>query len=409
MRIALINSVAGYGSTGRIVDQLAHLPDTQARIYYGRKQALTDADTYRITGFSGNAAHAMKTFLADAQGFASAKETERMVVDLRSFAPDLIHLHNLHGYYLNIEVLFRYLKETGIPVIWTMHDCWAFTGHCAHYESVGCDQWKNGCRICPALRHYPMTFNGGHVKDNYLRKKEIFTSLPVSQLTIVTPSQWLKEQLSQSFLKDYEVIHIPNGIDLSRFQPQERTGSDVFRMLAVAGVWSREKGWNDLKTIAGMLKDDETLTVVGVSTKQKKELQGLHVNCIEHTDSVEDLAELYSEADVLLNPTYEDTFPTVNIEAQACGCPVITYRTGGSPEMLTEKTGIVVKRGDVTAMYHAAESVKEKDIILNREDAVINAAKYTKENMLEAYHALYLQNDTHEKERQYGYENLLDQ
>ena len=389
MRTAFINSVAGYGSTGRIVDQLAQMPDIEGRIYYGRKKNLAAAETFRFNGFAGSAAHAVKTFLLDGQGFANAKETARMIDDLRTFAPDLIHLHNLHGYYLNVEVLFRFLKDSGIPVIWTMHDCWAFTGHCAHYESVGCEQWKTECRNCPALRHYPVTFNGHHVRDNYRKKREVFASLPVSQLTLVTPSQWLKEQLAESFLNQYECVHIPNGIDLSRFQPQERTPDGVFRILAVAGQWYPEKGWNDLKRLAGMLGENERLIVVGVSAKQKREIEGERVTAIEHTDSVEALAELYSGADVLLNPTYEDTFPTVNIEAQACGCPVVTYRTGGSPEMLAEKTGIVVPRGDLQAMYRAVQDLKEKRIVLHREDAVQNAAQYTVETMLSAYRELY--------------------
>ena len=389
MRTAFINSVAGYGSTGRIVDQLANMPGVEGKIYYGRKKNLATAETFRFNGFAGNAVHAVKTFLLDGQGFANAKETERLVDDLRAFAPELIHLHNLHGYYLNAEVLFRFLKESGIPVIWTMHDCWAFTGHCAHYESVDCDQWKTECRSCPALRHYPVTFNGNHVTDNYRRKKEIFTSLPVQQMTIAAPSQWLKEQLAASFLAQYECMHIPNGIDLSRFQPQERVVDSMFRILAAAGKWYPEKGWNDLKRIAGMLGGDEQLIIAGVSAKQKKEIQGERVLCSEHTDSVQELAALYSQADVLLNPTYEDTFPTVNIEAQACGCPVITYRTGGSPEMLTEKTGIVVPRGDVHAMYMAAQDLKEHRIVLSRGDAVNNAQNYTKDNMLAQYEALY--------------------
>ncbi|MBQ1446050.1 MAG: glycosyltransferase, partial [Solobacterium sp.] len=163
-----------------------------------------------------------------------------------------------------------------------------------------------------------------------------------------------------------------------------------FRILAVAGQWYPEKGWNDLKRLAGMLGENERLIVVGVSAKQKREIEGERVTAIEYTDSIEALAELYSGADVLLNPTYEDTFPTVNIEAQACGCPVVTYRTGGSPEMLAEKTGIVVPRGDLQAMYRAVQDLKEHRILLNRDDAEANAQFYTRENMYEKYKRLYI-------------------
>ncbi len=397
MRIALVNSVAGYGSTGRIVSQLAHLPGTAARIYYGRKKDLSDADTFRMNGFTGNAVHALKTYLSDAQGFANAKETERMIADLRAFSPDLIHLHNLHGYYLNVEVLFAYLKESGIPVIWTMHDCWAFTGHCAHYESVHCTKWKDGCHDCAALRHYPVTFNGRHVAENYERKKRVFTSLPYEQMTIVTPSLWLKDQLAESFLKDYHVIRIANGIDLSRFRAHERQDDGVFHILAVAGNWYEEKGYTDLKLIAERLEEGQELTVVGVNRRQKTEMESYdRVRAVEHTDSVDELAGLYSAADVLLNPTYEDTFPTVNIEAQACGCPVITYETGGSPEMLNTKTGIVVERGNVNAMWQAIRDLQNGTIIMDRDAAAENAAYYTTDMMLAEYAELYRRMIGHE-------------
>ena len=398
MRAAFVNSIIGTGSTGRIVYQLSKIPGVQGRIYYGRKENHTDADAFRVTKFMGNAEHAVFTFLSDRQGFCNTEETERMVENLKAFRPDLIHLHNLHGYYLNVEVLFHYLKTIDTPVIWTMHDCWAFTGHCAHFQYVGCERWKTECAHCPGLSQYPVTWNGAHVTRNYEQKKALFNSLKPGQMTIVTPSIWLREQVKQSFLKDQRIIQISNGIDLACFHPETsafRSSHSMegdFVMLAVANPWTREKGLADLQKLAGMLKQNQKLIIVGTTKKQASRFHDLsQVLCIPHTESVQELVQIYSAADVLLNTTYQDTFPTVNIEAQACGCPVITYQTGGSTEMLTKKTGIVVERGNPDALNDAVQALASGKIVLKRSDCMIHAQRYSKDAMLGAYRSLYIE------------------
>ena len=404
MRIAFINSVAGYGSTGKLVEMLGE--GLESRIYYGRKSAAADLNGLKAEEkrdehhfYFGStvsfASHIISTFLIDNHGFASTAETEKMIEDLKAFQPDLVHLHNLHGYYLNVRPLFHYLKDSGVKVIWTLHDCWAFTGHCAHYSSVHCEKWKEGCYDCPALSHYPPTWNGRNIRRNYRNKKSLFTSLNEDQLLIVTPSKWLKGEVEQSFLGKYEVRTIPNGINLSLFARrtskvrEKYSIGDKFMILAVAGVWYPEKGTEDLIQIAKVMHRDSVLAVVGASGSFAKQLDRENVITIKRTENIEELAELYSAADVLVNPTKEDTFPTVNIEAQACGCPVVTYNTGGSPEILTAKTGIAVEAENVNQLLSALASIRTKEVVFQPEDCIENAKQYSRENMLEAYRSLY--------------------
>lgn len=397
MKVAYINTVAGYGSTGRIVDALATMPGVEGKVYYGRKENLGHASNYRMTHFFGNAYHAMRTFLGDDHGFVNQKETEEMLKDLDVFQPDVVHLHNLHGYYLDVKPLFAYLKEKKIPVVWTLHDCWAFTGHCAHYEAIACDKWKTECKNCPALNQYPVTWNGKNVKRNFQTKKQLFTSLPAEQLTLVTPSSWLKEQLKESFLQGYQTKVVHTGIDTSVFCKLENDTKakfdldNQFVILACANPWTKEKGFEDLGLLIPALKDDQRLVVVGVTKKQKQALSSERVLCIEHTNHIQEMVELYNAADVFINPTYQDTFPTVNMEALACECPIITYQTGGSTELVDANTGVVVEKGNVTAMNEEIQKLYRGKTSYSKEACRNAVNDLTKEAMLQAYEAIYKQ------------------
>ncbi|MBR2670502.1 MAG: glycosyltransferase [Solobacterium sp.] len=390
MRIAYINSVAGFGSTGRLVYHLSKTEGVTARIYYGRKKDMTDADTYRMTGFLGNVRHAAMTFLFDRHGFSNTAETKRMLEDLRRFQPDLVHLRNLHGYYVDVETLFAGLKEMGVPVVWTLHDCWSMTGHCAHYDSMCCEGWRTGCQDCRYVNHYPVSWTKRHTAENYIRKKNTFTSL--ENLTIVTPSQWLADQVKQSYLKDIDTRVIRNGIDLEVFKPTENDFrklfqiEDKFLILCAASVWTHEKGLHDLVQFSRMLREDECLAVVGIQDNQKEMFPHSTIT-ITRTNSQKEMAEMYTAADVLLNPTLEDTFPTVNIEALACGTPVVTYNTGGSPEIPDEKTGIVVKRGSLSGLRDALDQLRAHPF--SAEDCLARAKQFTYSRMLEEYAELY--------------------
>lgn len=345
MKVLLINSVCGIRSTGRICTDLAEVLEQhghECKIAYGRETVPEKYKKYavRIGADMDVKIHALQSRIFDNTGFGSRKATEKFIEWVKEYNPDVIHLHNIHGYYINIEVLFNYLAEANKPVVWTLHDCWSFTGHCAHYSYVKCDKWKNGCNNCPQKKEYPSSFIFDSSKKNWERKKALFTS--VKKMTLVTPSQWLANQVEQSFLNKCPVKVIPNGIDLNVFKP---TPSDFRKknnlenrrlILGVASAWGPRKGLNDFVELSKELDDSYKIILVGLTEKQKKDMTK-NILGITRTNNVSELAEIYTAADVLFNPTYEDTYPTVNLEAQACGTPVVTYRTGGSVESVPEE------------------------------------------------------------------------
>lgn len=394
MKVYQINVVCGNGSTGRIVVDLAKIIESQGdecRIAYGRGNAPYDVDSYRIGVNCSVYWHALLTRLTGRQGLYSKMATKRLVKDIQKYSPDIIHLHNLHGYYLNYEELFKYLHESGKPVVWTMHDCWAFTGHCAHYESVGCEKWQTGCdETCVNSSGYPASRTTKYVRDNFERKNRAFSK--IDNLTIVTPSVWLAEQVKKSFLKEKRVKTIPNGIDLSRFAPQQgdiknQIGCGENKLvLGVASVWTEKKGLNDFVELSKLLGDKYVVCLVGLSKKQIRKLPKGVIG-VNKTSSIEELARFYSAADVFVNLTYEDTFPTTNIEALACGTPVITYRTGGSPEVLDVLCGDVVEKGDFKTVKCLIEGFCEEKKGDNT--CVKKAGKYDKNICYEQYLALY--------------------
>lgn len=396
MRIAFINSVAGFGSTGKIVYQLSKIDGVDGKLYYGRKKNTTDANSFRFTHFLGNVHQALHTYAFDTHAFCNGSETKRLIRDLKEFNPDIIHLHNLHGYYIHAGVLFDYLKESGKPVIWTLHDCWSFTGHCAHYESIGCEKWKTECRNCPGLHKYPVTFNGSHVSEHFQKKNRLFNSLG-DRLTIVTPSQWLKEQVSQSFLKDNRAVVISNGIDTKIFTPVESDYrkkhhlDNKYIILAVASIWDDTKGLKDLQQMSKQLHENEKLIVIGVRNEQMKGFDQEHTICMNRTEHVHELVDLYSTADLFLNLTIEDTYPTVNLEALACGCPIMTYRTGGSTEMVQETTGIVIDKQNLSLVIHKIHMYSKQGSPFSKKDCITAARKHTVANMQQEYLNLYRQ------------------
>ncbi len=365
MKIYQINVVCGNGSTGRIAVDLSHaicVTGGECRIAYGRGQAPAHVDAIRISNKLDLYLHALLTRLTDKHGSYSKGATRKLIKDIQKYQPDIVHLHNIHGYYVNYEMLFRFLKEYNRPVVWTMHDCWAFTGHCAHYDSVGCMQWQTGCSQCGFAASYPASLTNKNVLSNYKKKKQSF--LQIENLTIVTPSLWLKEQVGQSFLQKRKCIAIQNGIDLQKFAPAGERAEQLRKklncenkklLLGVASIWTKNKGYEDFLQLKNMLDEQYVLCMVGLTEKQIEELPPGIIG-INRTESIAELAEYYSAADIFLNLTYEDTFPTTNIEALACGTPVLTYRTGGSPEIIDEHCGRVVPKGDLQAVMTVLNS-----------------------------------------------------
>ena len=392
MKILMINVVCGIRSTGRICTDLAAELEKQGhevKIAYGRgkvpeqfhKYAVrvgTDLDVYM---------HALKSRLFDSVGFESKRVTKKFVSWIREYDPDVIHLHNLHGYYINVEILFQYLKECGKKIIWTLHDCWAFTGHCTHFDYIGCDKWKKNCTHCPQKKEYPASCLKDNSYYNFRRKKDVFQNIP--NMILVTPSNWLKTLISQSFLRKYPVNVIHNGIDTSIFKPVDYSIKERLRqefgilnktiILGVASVWNRRKGLDVFVALSKLLPGNYQIVLIGVDKKQAKKLPD-NIITIARTNNTEELAAWYSTADIFVNPTLEDTYPTVNLEAIACGTPVITFDTGGSPESAL-LYGKVVERGNT------GELLKEIKYKKNMENKKIK--EILEKDMLFEYIDLY--------------------
>lgn len=363
MKVFQINSTCGFGSTGRIaVDILRELEKNgdEGIIAYGRNSAPENVNSYRIGSDLDVKIHGVLSRITDRQGFYSTSATKKLIQKIKEYNPDIIHLHNIHGYYLNIAVLFDFLKEYNKPIVWTLHDCWAFTGHCAYFSFNGCEKWKTQCNSCPLKKDYPTSLVMDKSKKNYKQKKELFTK--PENITFVTPSYWLKDLTEKSFLGKYPVKVINNGIDLTKFKSTEsdfrekNNLQDKFIILGVASVWEERKGLKDFIRLNEMLSENEKIVLVGLSDNQLATLpEG--IMGIKRTNSIRELAELYSTADVFVNPTYEDNYPTTNLEAISCGTPVVTYITGGSPESVFDGNGYSVPQGDVKAIYDAIQNV----------------------------------------------------
>ena len=309
--------------------------------------------------------HGVMTRLFDRHGLASDNATRAFIEEIRRIQPDIIHIHNIHGYFMNYRILFDYLAKANIPVIWTVHDCWLYTGHCYYYSYVGCEKWKSQCEHCPQRRDFPASWWIDRSMQNFLDKKEAFASMPKELLTIVPVSEWIHREMKQSFLKDYSFQVIHNGINLDNFriysteEVKKQYGLEGRRIiLGVASIWMEEKGWNDFMQLAELLSPEEVIVLVGVKEEQKK---GLPKNIvpISRTENLRQLAELYAAAEAFVNPTWQDNYPTVNLEAIACGTPVVTYRTGGSIEVVTSDTGIIVEQGDVKGLMEAVRKIEK--------------------------------------------------
>lgn len=359
-----INTTLNFGSTGRIAEQIALLAQEygwKCYIAHGARYVnKSQIKSIQIGTKFGNIFHAFLGEFLGMHGLGSVIATWWFIRKVKRIKPDIVHLHNIHGYYINIRLLFNFLAKEKIPVVWTLHDCWSFTGHCTHFEHGGCYKWINECHDCPLLMAQYKSRIVDRSKNNYLIKKTLYNKM--DNMTIVPVSNWLAELVSQSILKRFHIQVIRNGIDLSIFSP---TPSDIKGKLGIGknqkmilGVVS--SGFKGKKEFARLSKDKHyQIVIVGVKKEWMRDVPS-NVICIARTNSQKELAEYYNAADVFVNPTDNDTLPTVNIEALACGTPVVTYQSGGSPETIDENTGIAVKRGDCLALTNAIEEILKK-------------------------------------------------
>lgn len=356
-------------STGRIMQEIGELAmrngwESYLAYSYGRDGIKPCQSQLIPVGNKWSVAwHGVETRLFDRHGLASKGATRKLVRQIEELKPDVIHLHNIHGYFLNYQLFFDFLAHSDIPVVWTIHDCWLYTGHCYYYSFEGCNRWQTGCHHCPQKTDFPASWLMDRSSRNYADKRRAFTQIPKNRLTIVPVSEWIRKEMQQSYLKDYTFQVIHNGINTSVFDVCDSAPAraayqlgDKHILLGVASIWSREKGLVDFGEMAGKLQEDEVIVLVGVSPAEKKRLPA-NVVGIARTENIHQLAALYSAADALINPTWQDNYPTVNLEAIACGTPVVTYQTGGSVEAVTEDTGFVVRQGDVDGLLKAFRTI----------------------------------------------------
>jgi glycosyltransferase involved in cell wall biosynthesis len=378
-----INSTAATGRIAEEIGKQATASGWESYIAFGRRERKSASHKIKIGNRFGIFLHFLLTRLFDEHGFGSKTSTLRFIKKIQEIKPDIIHLHNIHGYYINIKILFNFLAKSRIPVIWTLHDCWAITGHCSHFDAIGCDRWRTECNNCPQKRNYPRSLFTDHSTSNHRQKKELFTS--VKNMTIIPVSSWLGDIIKQSFLNKYPVQVIQNGIDTDLFSPQSG-----FIILGVANVWDDRKGLNDFISLNRQLDNAQyQIILVGLTGRQIRRLPKGIIG-ITRTESIAELAKLYSIADVFVNTTYEDTFPTVNLESLACGTPVITYKTGGSIESVSEDTGMVVEKGNISALCTAIQEIAQKRKSVYSENCRKRAVSlYNKENRFSDYINLY--------------------
>ena len=399
-KFASINMV-NYGSTGKIMLEIAEVLrengyegttfSTNLFSFHYSKPKKTGEFHKFYGSYFDSFFHFVKAHLTGVNGKGSYFATKRLVKTLKKIKPDIIHLHNLHNYCINLKVLFNYVKKENIPVVWTLHDCWTFTGHCPHFEFNGCEKYLSGCGNCKYYKEYPKVYKDGSKKE-FEYKKRCYDG---AKITFVCTSEWVTNFARKSFIKDFDIKTIKNGIDLTKFKPieteeklkiKEKYGidKDKFILLGVSMGWTEKKGIDVIKTLSETLDENlYQIVLVGAGEDVKTYLNG-KVICIKETFNREELSKIYSSCDLFINPTREDTYPTVNMEAISSGTPIVSFNTGGSPEIYDDKTGLTTKENTAESMKEAIEYVKEnkpfkKEDLLNRAktfDKNINYQKY---------------------------------
>lgn len=353
-----INSI-NYSSTGNITLNIAkELRKNDYKVYTACKNSLMGKRfEYEDQIFIG---YRLERVISDWLGCFTGMKDHFNIINTLSFIktikkinPDLIHMHLLHDTYLNLNMFFKFLKKSNIPVIWTLHDCWPLTGQCSYFDIVECNKWKTGCHHCPQTNTYPKTFFIDNTSKLWKEKKKWFTGL--KNMTLVTPSIWLKNLVEESFIKEYPVKVIYNGINLDIFKPTESDFRQKYHLenkkiiLGVSYGWSITKGVDVFIKLASMLPEDYQIVMVGGNDETDKMFPD-NIISIHKTYDQKQLVEIYSAADLFLNPTRQDNFPTVNIEALSCGLPVLSFKTGGCPEIINETCGSIVEKNDIDAL-----------------------------------------------------------
>ncbi len=398
-KLLQINVTANWGSTGRIAEQISNLAANQGwetYIAYGRNGNPSNSKLIKTGSKLQVYEHYLEEKLFDNDGLASRCATRKLVREIDKIKPDLIHLHNIHGHWLNYKILFEYLSTLDTPVVWTLHDCWTFTGRCGHYEKFKCYKWRDeGCsKPCPLKQNSALRRITEKTQYHFELKKELFTS--VKNLTLVPVSSWLENQVSQSYLKGQHIQTIHNGVNIQAFSPQEDPSSTLGKygllgkryVLAVSSVWNEQKGLIDYCKLAPKLKDVATLVLLGLNDELRDKVKEYGILGIPRTENIKELADLYSGAGIVLNLSYGESFGLTTVEGYACGTPSIVYRATASPELITPDTGIVCEPGDINAVADAVRKLLaiDKPVAECRELA---EREYDQQKIYSQYVSLY--------------------
>lgn len=397
MKVVQINAVCGVGSTGRICVELNDMIVQRGHegiVLYGNGSSEYQFSK-KISGKYGVKLHGLLSRIFGKNAAYSPLATWKMISFLRSYQPDVVHLHNLHGNYVNLNPLLRYLAKNDIPTVITLHDCWFFTGKCTHYTAVGCDRWQTGCHDCPKLKGDIPSWFFDRTAEMWQEKKALFGAIP--RLAVVGVSDWITDEARKSFLKDAAILkRIYNWIDLSVFYPRGKEAAqkfgiaeDKFSVLCIGAGWNENSAkTKDLLELAKLLPEEYEIILAG-SVSFAEKLPS-NVKAVGYISSTEDLARLYSACDVYVHLSREDTFGKVIAEALACGPPAVVYNSTACPEILGEGCGTVVVPGDVEAVVHAIENI-QKGYRANYEKncAEYAAANFAKEKLVKDTLVLY--------------------
>lgn len=364
-KLLQINVTSNKGSTGIIseyIGETAISKGWESYIAFGRSNNPGKSISIKIGSVLEVFYHGFISRIFDKHGYGSKFATRRLVKKIKKIKPDIIQLHNLHGYYINIFILFEYLFKSNIPVVWTLHDCWALTGHCSHFDFIGCEKWKTECFKCPQKLEYPSSLFLDNSKRNFHHKNSLFNSL--NNLTLVSVSKWLDMIVSKSFLTNIPRRIIYNGVDLKKFKPSYNVNllkrfnsNDKFIILGVSSLWSEKKGFSDFIKLSSLIEKDSLIILVGLNKSQINKLPS-NIIGIEKTKSQEELSDLFSLSDVFVSLSVEESFGLTIAESMSCGVPAIVYNSTATPELVDEKTGIIVDKKNIIQLVKAVNEVK---------------------------------------------------
>ncbi|MBR6737919.1 MAG: glycosyltransferase [Clostridia bacterium] len=385
MKIAQINAVYGIGSTGRTTKELAEsLACNGHECFVGysisnvsyQKEGVT---LYQIGNALDHKAHALFSRLFGLQAYFSSKATKNLIKELEIFKPDVVHLRNLHANYINLPLLLKWLGKNSIPTVISLHDCWIFTGKCTHYTVQNCYKWQTGCSACSQLKKDNNSWLFDRTNKLWKDRKSLFEK--IDNLAVVGVSNWITDQAKSSTLKSAKIIkRIYNWIDLKTFYPRECEKSDNFSVLLISAGWSKNSTkTQDMLALANGLNENMQIILAG-SVESDIELPK-NVKPIGYVNSTEDLAKLYSQVDVYVHLSQEDTFGKVIAEALACGTPAIVYNSTACPELVGNGCGYVVKPRDINAVSNAVNEVYKN----GKEKYSANCVEFAKSNFEKDY------------------------